>query len=128
MIYSSKGVIHLKKFLNRLVTRHFFSYMVIFFLFLYLINNYKGISLKIGGFIFFFVLFSLIENSYQQNIEDKAAGVKKLSSKEFIHTMKNQTFKQFIHSIDWFYVFGVSFLVVVLYLFILILLPLWMAT
>lgn len=96
-------MIALKKIIGRLISRHLFSYLIVFGVCFYVINKFDNVpSLVINAFTFFNIIF-ILENSFQQYQEDKAAG------------KKQQTFNQFIHNVDWTIVIAILFICIALY-------------
>lgn len=93
----------LKKFFNRVISRHLFSYLLICFAYIYSVNKFDHVPSFLSTLFILFVFISLAESTYQQNLEDKAAG------------KKHQTFKQFIHNVDWPIVITVVFICIAIY-------------
>ncbi|GGC75101.1 hypothetical protein [Enterococcus wangshanyuanii] len=98
----------MKKFISRLISRHLFSYLIIFSVYFYSINTFDNIpSFVVNVFLFFTFVF-VLENNYQQYIEDKKKD------------KKQQTFREFIHNVDWPIVIGVSVLCIMIYVVLVI--------
>ena len=79
----------MKKFLNRAMSRHLFSYLLVCFAYIYSVNKFDHVPSFLLNLFILFIFISLAESNYQQHQEDKAAG------------KKHQTFNQFIHNVDW---------------------------
>ncbi len=104
-----KGVIVLPKFISRLISRHLFSYLVIVAAYFYSINKFDRLPSFVSGLFILFVIISIAESNYQQYLENKANG------------KKSQTFKQFIHNVDWPIVIVVAGICILAYVALVIL-------
>jgi 4-hydroxybenzoate polyprenyltransferase len=93
----------LKKFFKRAISRHLFSYLLICFAYIYSINKFDHVPSFLSALFILFVFIYLAESTYQQYQEDKATG------------KKHQTFKQFIHNVNWPIVITVVFICIALY-------------
>jgi len=99
----------LPKFISRLISRHLFSYLVIVAAYFYSINKFDRLPSFVSGLFILFVIISIAESNYQQYLENKANG------------KKSQTFKQFIHNVDWPIVIVVAGICILAYVALVIL-------
>lgn len=93
----------MKNFFKRAISRHLFSYLLICIAYIYSVNKFDHVPPFLSTLFVLFVFISLAESNYQQYQEDKAVG------------KKHQTFKQFIHNVDWPIVITVVFICIALY-------------
>lgn len=93
----------MNKIISRLISRHLFSYLVVLGVCFYTINKFENVPSYVLNLFMFFNFIFILENSYQQHLEDKAAG------------KKRQTFNQFIHNVDWPIVIIVAVICIAVY-------------
>lgn len=97
----------MKKFVSSLLKKNMLTYLTFFALYFYIMNTLDHTPPGLTYFFIAYLVFSIIESTYEQTIEDRKNGKKKQSASEFFR------------NVDWFVVMITILICIILYVFLL---------